>query len=221
LLHIFFKGKVNEILSNSKKPEMKHKNLDLTLLLFFLCCSLVYVGGVAAQTGNQAEGEDVDIYVDYGGLAFQDGNNPSSFIALYTTTGALNTSDNDFFVGPSGGGKFEFVSNETFNLQFLLSVSATIEGDSSNDVRSIEHNSNGLSAEYTVNAGDHVIIYWIQSVGYSLALPLISFWGMVGGGLFGSIFTGLTIRKKRFAFLWAALICFMAAFVFYLIFVNL
>jgi hypothetical protein len=203
------------------KERKKHKNLDLILLLSVLACIIILVGGVTAQEGNQAEGSDVDIYINYGGLAFQDGLNPSSFIALYTPTGALNTSDNDFYIGPLGGGKFEFVSNETFQLQFLMSVSANIQGDQGQDVRGITHNEAGLSDEYTVNEGDHVIIYWMPTINYPYAVPIISFWGMVGGALLGCVFTGATIKRRKLTYFWAALICFMTAFICYLVFVNL
>jgi hypothetical protein len=202
------------------KPR-KHKNLDLILLLSILACSMVYAGSVAAQTGNQAEGEDVDIYVDYGGFAFQSGKNPSDFIAFYTPTGALNTSNNEFYIGPEGGGMFDFVSNESFTLQILMSTSANIQGDQGQDIRGVTHDEDGLSEEYPIDEGDHVIVYWMSTINYPFALPIVSFWGMIGGGMLGSVFLGATIKRKNLSWFWAALICFMFAFICYLIFVNL
>jgi hypothetical protein len=205
-----------------ERSRKKLKDLDLIALLLMLCCVMVFSAVVSADyLGNQAEGSDVDIYIDYGGLAFQDGHNPSGFIALYTPVGALNTSDNDFYVGPQGGGMFTFLSNETFTLQFLSSFSANIEGDQGNGVRGITHDADGLSGLYPVDAGDRVTIYWMPMVDYPMALPLISFWGMVGSTLVCFISSGAAIKKRKFQILWIAIISGIAAFIFYLVFTSL
>jgi len=182
---------------------------------------MVFSMSVWGLAGNQAEGEDVDIYIDYGGLAFQDGNNPSAFIGLYTPVGALNTSDNEFYIGPGGGGMFTFLSNESFTLQFLSSFSANIEGDQGKGVRGITHNAAGLSDLFPVDAGDRVTIYWASVVDYPMALPMISFWGMVGSTLICFISSGAAIKKKKFQILWIAIVSAIAALIFYLIFTNL
>lgn len=209
---------------NEKDKGKKHGNIDLIILLSILTCALLYSGvvyGQIEQMSNQAEGEDVDIYITSGGFAFQDGNNPSSFIALYNYDGNLNTSSNEFYVGPQGGGMFTFLSNESFTLQFLMSVAANMQGDSGNAIRNIPVNSNGLSGNYTVEAGNQVTIYWAPTIDYPYALPIVSFWGMAGGALLGCVFTGWGIRRKQFKILFLGAMCFLAAFVFYIVFTNL
>lgn len=208
-------------MERQEKPSKNRKNLDLIILLSILALTIVFSGSAIAATTNQAEGEDVDIYIASGGLAFQDGVNPSCFIALYTPTGALNTSENEFYIGPQGGGMFTFVSNETFGLQFLKSVSANIEGDSGNSVRAISATADGLSDVYNVTAGNTVTITWAPTIDFPYALPIISFWGMIGGGLIGSIFTGAGIKKRNFQILFVGLMAFLATLIFYLIFVNI
>lgn len=204
-----------------EKTKSKRKNLDLIILLSVLAVSIIY-SGVVAQLPNQAEGEDAEIYIDFGGFAFQDGKNPSSFIALYTPRGQLNTTENEFFINADGGGKFTFESlDDNLALQFVLSVSANIEGDQGNGARPILHDEDGLSDIYPVDEGDTVTIYWIPTVDYGLALPMISFWGMIGGALLGSVFTGAGIKKRKFDILIVGLIAYLAAFIFYLVFVNI
>lgn len=190
------------------------------MLLSVLAVSLAVTGVSVAQT-NQAEGSDADIYIDYGGLAFQDGKNINSFIALYTPTGALNSSDNEFYIKGGGGGMFRFYSNETFELQFLKSVAANIRGDQGKSERGIQTNADGLSISYPVDAGDTVTITWAPTINYPFALPLISFWGMVGGALLGCVFTGAGIKKRKFTILFTGIVAFLVAFIFYLIFINL
>jgi phosphotransferase system glucose/maltose/N-acetylglucosamine-specific IIC component len=52
-------------------------------------------------------------------------------------------------------------------------------------------------------------------------LPMVSFWGMVGGSLLGCVFGGASIKKRNMKLVWVTVICFMFAFICYLIFSNL
>lgn len=208
-------------MENKQKPKLL-KKVDLIILLSILAIAIIATSHiVVAQYGYQAEGEDAEIYIAYGGLAFQCLPSVSHVIALYTPEGALNSTDNEFYIGGGGGGMFTFVSNENFTLQFLKSVSANIEGDQGNPPRGITADADGLSPEYPVDEGNRVTIYWAPTLEYLFALPIISFWGFIGGSVISAMSLGGAIKKHSLTLLWIAIIAGFAALVFFIIFINL
>ena len=199
-----------------------NKKVSLLILLSALGVALAFSGKAYADyMGRRAEGEDIEIYLTYGGLAFQCLPGAPHFIALYTPEGALNSTENSFYIGNGGGGQFSFVSKEDFKLQFLRSVSANIEGDYGKPARSIQVNEDGLSGEYPIQTGDHVIIKWGPVLDYPFAINIISFWGFVGGAAIGGLSIGDAIKKRNLTLLWIAVAAIITAFVCFIIWINL
>ena len=199
-----------------------NKKKDLIILLSVIAVVCAFSSSAYADyMGRRAEGENAEIYIDYGGLAFQCLPGTSHFIALYTPEGALNSTENSFYIGNGGGGQFSFVSKEDFKLQFLKSVSANIEGDYGKPPRAIQVNENGLSGEYPIQAGNKVIIKWAPVLDYPFAINIISFWGFVGGAAVGGLSIGGAIKKRNLTLMWIAIAAIITAFVCFIIWINL
>jgi len=195
------------------------KKFDLVILLSVLCLAVAFSGGVYAQLVNRAVGEDAEIYIDSGGLAFQ--GTTTSFCALYTPTGALNSTTNNFFIAENGDGQFKFTSKENFTMVFLTSyTSLVLEGDNNSALRVINVSDTGLSNEYPVLENNVVTVTWIQAFGYTFALPIISFWGFIGGSVIGAMSLGGAIKKRNLTLLWIAIIAGFIALVFFLIWTS-
>lgn len=198
---------------------MIQKKLDLIILLSILAVTIAFSGGVYAQLVNRAIGEDADIYIDSGGLAFQ--GTTTSFCALYTPTGALNSTTNNFFIAENGDGQFKFTSRENFTMVFLTSyTSLVLEGDQGNALRVINVSDTGLSDEYPVKENNVVTVTWIQGFGYTFALPIISFWGFIGGSVIGAMGLGGAIKKRNLKLMWVAVIAGFIALVCFLIWTS-
>jgi len=193
----------------------KLKKIDLAILLSILALAIAFSGGVYAQT-LRATGENADIYIDYGGLAFQ--GTTTSFCAIYTTEGGLNSSTNNCFIAENGDGQFKFTAKENCTLQFLTSYSSVVlEGDQNNAIRAINVSDTGLSNEYPVKEGNVVTVTWLTAVAYTLALPIISFWGFVGGSVVSAMGLGGAIKKRSLTLMWVAVIAGFIALVCFII----
>jgi hypothetical protein len=211
-------------LEADKQKKKLNRKVDLALLIVMVTVSLSVAfggGSVYAQYGNQAEGSDVVFYVETG-FAFQCLPRTTNFLALYMTEGALNSTTNSFFIGPAGGGTFTFVSLENASFRILKSVAANIQGDQGKSPRAVSAGADGLSTEtYVAEPGNRVTIHWAPSTDWPFALPLITFWGFVGGSMVTAAGLGGTIKKRSLSLMWLTIIAAIFSLVCFIIWVNI